>query len=196
MANPQFKGRYLQALSDGFSSGAVAANTFVGYDYNTCGAGLKALGVAEQGFNSGERVDVYDIGTAHVIVGTGGVTVGDEVMSDASGHAVTATLGNYVNGIALATVAATGIVEIIIKQGSKSPGTASLGVAAPGEATLSTGTKAVTISGLTTSSKFIIWRHTAGGTEGNLSYACTTNTLTITSDSSSDTSVIGYLQYA
>ena len=67
---------------------------------------------------SGESINIHLVSGNDgefpvVIVGTGGVSAGGEVMSDTSGQAVAATTGKYVHGIAQATVAAGGYVAIL-----------------------------------------------------------------------------------
>jgi hypothetical protein len=58
---------------------------------------------------SGETLNVHvgdDSEYPRVLVGTGGLTAGGEVMSDTSGQGVAATTGKYVQGIAMETAAA------------------------------------------------------------------------------------------
>ena len=69
---------------------------------------------------SGEVGDVaiFDAGnTAMVTVGTGGLTKGDKVMSDATGKAVLATTGKVILGTALETAVATVDAEILLTKG-------------------------------------------------------------------------------
>lgn len=67
---------------------------------------------------SGEQLNVHLVSGLDgefpvVLIGTGGVTYGQEVMSDTSGQGVAATTGKYVHGIAQATVAAGGYCPIL-----------------------------------------------------------------------------------
>lgn len=59
-----------------------------------------------------------------------------------------------------------------------------------GLATLVGGTVAVTITGVPADAEFIIQRKTQGSAPGELSFAVTTNTLTINSSSGSDDAVV------
>ncbi len=183
--------RWLQQLSDGNCILALAANIFVGYDYQKAAAGTGSLGVINDPYNAGQRVEVTTIGTAYLKLGTGGCVKGDALTPDASGFGVVAAPGQSVGAFALEAGSAGDVVEVMVAQDK---GTVSS--FAQGETTLVGGTKAVTIAGVTTSSKFIITRKTPGGTVGNLSYAPTTNTLTINSDNALDTSVVDYFQIA
>jgi hypothetical protein len=88
------------------------------YQCAHCGAGQVALGVAKYDVKSGEYGGVY--GTpgriVPVIVGTGGVTAGNKVMSDGTGQAVAwataASEANEALGLALTTAAAGELAEI------------------------------------------------------------------------------------
>ena len=111
-------GRYLQALSDSACAEAIVANTFVGYDYNECGAGAPALGVSEEDCNIGDLVDVRHIGTAWVLL-SADVAQGVPIMSDGAGKGLTATSGNYINGFALTAGSNGGLVEIVLTHGAK-----------------------------------------------------------------------------
>lgn len=61
---------------------------------------------------SGEQLNVYVFGELvpdsypQIALGTGGITAGQNIMSDANGKGVLATTGNYVCAIAMATGAA------------------------------------------------------------------------------------------
>lgn len=61
---------------------------------------------------AGRTAVVITGGEPNVYVGAGGVTVGDEIASDANGKAVTAVSTDVVVGIARNTVAAGGLVRI------------------------------------------------------------------------------------
>lgn len=77
------------------------------------GAGEAAVGVQWNApAAAGRPVSVIMGGEPNVYVGTGGVTVGDEIASDAAGKAVTAGSGDVVLGLARETAAADGLVRI------------------------------------------------------------------------------------
>jgi len=64
---------------------------------------------------SGEAVTIHTMMDAadafpNIVLGTGGITAGQNIMSDANGKGVLATTGNYVQGIALATGSAGDVV--------------------------------------------------------------------------------------
>lgn len=77
------------------------------------GAGEAAVGVL---WNAPAAVDraatVITGGQPHVYVGTGGLTAGDEVASDATGQAVTAVSTDVVVGIARVTAGAGELAQI------------------------------------------------------------------------------------
>lgn len=76
-------------------------------------AGDAAVGVLWTTASAAGRAVTLVCGSEpNVYVGTGGVTVGAEVASDANGKAVAATSGDVVVGIARETVAAGGLVRI------------------------------------------------------------------------------------
>jgi hypothetical protein len=96
-----------------------------------CGAGELAIGVIQSEVNSGEEAPVMTHGIAIVEVGSGGVTSGTEVMSDATGKAVAwahpvaggtyaaaevnALFDKKVLGIAMDTVSAGAFTRVILK---------------------------------------------------------------------------------
>lgn len=79
---------------------------------NTAGAGEAALGVLWNAPDADDVAWVIAAGSPDVYVGTGGVTVGDEIASDANGLAVTAVATDVVVGIARETAAAGALVKI------------------------------------------------------------------------------------
>lgn len=92
-----------------------AQYTFVtddGTDVTQTGAGLAATGVLFNAPVSGDAATVVRGGDPNVWVGTGGVTAGDEVASDANGKAVVAVADDVVLGIAREDAAADGLVQI------------------------------------------------------------------------------------
>lgn len=72
----------------------------------TTGAGAEAFGVLINDPEDGNAATVVTHGRVIVEVGTGGLTAGDEVASDASGEAVTATTGDIIVGKALQAASA------------------------------------------------------------------------------------------
>jgi hypothetical protein len=60
-------------------------------------------------------------GVTKVLLGTGGVTAGDDVASAASGLCVTAATGDVIVGRALQTGSSGDIVAILLKLGNKAP---------------------------------------------------------------------------
>jgi len=106
---------------------------------------------------------------------------------------------NYNQPATYTLLSATAVATVNTAIAAAQSGT--LGGGASGDATLVAGTKDVTIPGLTTSSKVILTRHTAGGTVTSTVeyfYVVAANTLTITAAvaagtiNTADTSVITY----
>lgn len=83
-----------------------------GDEVTVTGAGLAATGVLFNAPVEDDAATVVRGGDPNVWVGTGGVTVGDIVASDANGAAVVATTGDIALGKARATAAAGGLVQI------------------------------------------------------------------------------------
>lgn len=89
--------------------------TFVtsdGDEVTTTGAGEAATGVLFNDPASGEAATVVRGGEPQVYVGTGGLSVGDEVASDASGKAVAAVSTDVILGVARTAASAGGIAMI------------------------------------------------------------------------------------
>jgi hypothetical protein len=63
---------------------------------------------------AGRATELAFSGVAKTYVGTGGVTAGDKVQSDANGASITAASGDHVLGKALATGAADAIVPVLM----------------------------------------------------------------------------------
>lgn len=103
------RSRRIQALS-GRCTAPVVANTFIGFNYNTCANITKALGVSEFPYNSGELVDVVDIGTAYITLAAT-LAVGAPVTSDATGKAIAAG-ANPVNGYMIEAGVSGDICEV------------------------------------------------------------------------------------
>lgn len=71
--------------------------------------GGRVAGVQQGKANTGEAVEICHSGISKVVAGAA-VTAGDEIMSDASGRAITATSTNQRVGIALQTASGAGIL--------------------------------------------------------------------------------------
>ena len=79
------------------------------------GNGVLADGVVQNAPEAGKGAVIAVLGISFVEVGTGGVTAGNEVASDANGKVVVAASGDSISGVAMATVAAGGLAAILIK---------------------------------------------------------------------------------
>lgn len=79
----------------------------------TCGAGQRAYGVAAfDAAASGDKIGVHAPGfIVPMTAGTGGITAGQEVESDASGNPITLASGKS-NGIAVSTASAAATVWV------------------------------------------------------------------------------------
>ena len=89
--------------------------TFVtsdGDEVTTTGAGGSATGVLWNIPTLGDAATVVRGGEVNVYVGTGGLTVGAEVASDAAGKAVVATSTDVILGVARTAAAANGLATI------------------------------------------------------------------------------------
>jgi hypothetical protein len=83
-------------------------------------AGGDAEGILQDKPNAaGQAAEVGILGVSKVVVGTGGVTAGDLLATDANGKAVTAATGNKILGRALATGAAGTLIPALIQQKGK-----------------------------------------------------------------------------
>lgn len=191
-------GRWNRKISISSPAAAINANSFVGLDGEQCAAGAKAAGIAEPGYNAGQRADFAFIGLARLKAGSGGWSEGDELTSDADGYGVVAGDGDSINAVAISDVAAGDVDEVLVQgfgAGGAKPDAGD--VYAPFDVTLSGGTKDTTIAGLPAGAKFLLTRHTIGGTAGNLSYDTTgAGHLVVNSSSGSDTSVVTCLRVA
>ncbi len=80
-------------------------------------AGGDAEGILQDKPNAAGQA--AEVGVSKVVVGTGGVTAGDLLATDANGKAVTAATGNKILGRALATGAAGTLIPALIQQKGK-----------------------------------------------------------------------------
>lgn len=78
-------------------------------------ANVKATGVLQnKPAAAGRDAEVAVSGRLKIVVGTGGVTAGDEVEADANGAVVTAAgAGSHIVGIVLVGAAAGGLAEVL-----------------------------------------------------------------------------------
>lgn len=107
------EGRQYLAAGDLSGSQHLFVARGSGDTVDVAGAGEAAVGVLWNApAAAGRAATVIVGGEPNVYVGTGGVTVGDEIASDASGQAVTATSADVVVGIARETAAAGELVRI------------------------------------------------------------------------------------
>lgn len=83
-----------------------------GDEVTVTGAGEAATGVLFNAPVAADAATVVRGGEVNVYVGTGGLTIGAEVASDASGKAVAATSTDVVVGIARTAAAAGGLATI------------------------------------------------------------------------------------
>lgn len=82
-----------------------------------CGAGKKCIGVSKWDALINENVGIQSDHSYVLVTSGAAVNVGDEVMSDANGKAIThvpGTATNRANGLAIATVGATDL-DLLIK---------------------------------------------------------------------------------
>ena len=108
------------------ASADLSASQFCFMTVNSSGqlatpsAGGDADGILQDKPNgAGVQGELAVFGVSKVVVGTGGVTAGDLLATDANGKAVTATTGNKILGRALATGAAGVIIPALIQQKGK-----------------------------------------------------------------------------
>lgn len=91
----------------------LTQNRFIGLDGDVCGAGAKALGVAEMDAAAGEQATANVQGCILIEAG-GAIAAGAEVESNASGQAITQSSGTG-NGYALDAATSAGDVIRIIR---------------------------------------------------------------------------------
>ena len=95
------------------ATAAVSPYRFITITGAHCGAGAKALGVAEVSSVIGENVAVYAMGTIPVET-SATVQAGDELSSDANGKAKVATTGEKINARALESAASGLLVKVML----------------------------------------------------------------------------------
>lgn len=77
-------------------------------------AGQAVLGVLQNAPESGQAANVRVYGVSKVVVGTGDITAGDLVQTDASGTAIAAASGDYSIGICLVGASAGENATILV----------------------------------------------------------------------------------
>lgn len=80
----------------------------------TAGAGTRAIGVVQNKPDDGHSATIVCSGVTKMVVGTGGITAGDDVATDADGKAVTGGTGDLSIGIALKTNAAGTLGTVLL----------------------------------------------------------------------------------
>lgn len=155
-------------------------------------AGEAPLGVIQASANAAESLAVVLDGIVLVELGAT-VANGAEVMTDASGLAVTATEGKVVAGTLIkgGDVGELGAIRLAEKSVKKAGGT----IIAFGSAVLVAGTKTVSTTSVATGDKVFLTRLVTGGTVGNLSVGTITDatSFVINSDSNTETSTIAWM---
>lgn len=88
-------------------------------EYDLATNGVQAEGVAQNDPSAqGRALSVATAGIAKVVVGTGGLSAGDAVASDAGGVAITAATGDAILGVALDDAAAGTIGRVLLNKGA------------------------------------------------------------------------------
>lgn len=109
----------LQSITLGDSTGALTQYTLVkltGSGVSQAGAGEASFPLQDEITASGASCPIMTYGVSKVKAGAS-VTVGDKLMSNASGLAITATATNSVVGYALSSGSANEIIEMIVGGG-------------------------------------------------------------------------------
>lgn len=155
-------------------------------------AGEAPLGVIQNSGKEGEALAVVLDGIVLIEFGAT-VANGAEVMTDASGRAVTATEGNVVAGTVIkgGAVGEVGSLRLAEKTSKKTGGS----VIAFGSVALVAGTKTVNTASVSTGDKIFLTRLVTGGTVGQLSVGTITDatSFVINSDSNTETSTVAWL---
>lgn len=155
-------------------------------------AGETPLGVIQNSADESESLAVVLDGIVLIELG-GTVANGAEIMTDASGRAVTATESNAVAGTLIkgGDVGEIGSLRLAEQAVKKSGGT----IVAFGSAALVAGTKTVSTTAVATGDKVFLTRLVTGGTVGNLSVGTITDatSFVINSDSATETSTVAWL---
>ena len=88
-------------------------------EYDLAGNGAQAEGVAQNDpAAQGRALAVATAGIVKVVVGTGGLTAGDEVASDTGGVAITAASGDAILGVALDDAAVGTVGRVLLNKGA------------------------------------------------------------------------------
>lgn len=78
-------------------------------------AGGQGIGVLQNKPLSGEAATVMNEGITKALLGTGGITVGQNLMAGTSGVLVLATSGNYIVAQALETGVSGDVISVLLK---------------------------------------------------------------------------------
>lgn len=111
----------LQKIGSLTANGDQSANQYKFVKYSASGvevcdtAGEAAIGVLQNKPTAGQVCEIGFSGVSKVTVGTGGITAGNNVQSDASGLAIAAAIGDYSQGVALETGAAGARVAVLLR---------------------------------------------------------------------------------
>lgn len=104
------------------ANGDLSSSQFRLVDINSSGnvavvasAGAKGVGVLmNKPSAAAEDAEVAVAGVAKVVIGSGGVTAGNKVQSDASGGAIVASTSDHVFGTAMESVAAGAVGAVLL----------------------------------------------------------------------------------
>ena len=155
-------------------------------------AGEAPLGVIQNTAKEAEALAVVLDGIVLIELGDN-VANGAEVMTDASGRAVTATEGKVIAGTLIkgGAVGEIGSLRLAEQSVKKAGGS----IIAFGSAVLVAGTKTVSTTAVATGDKIFLTRLVTGGTVGNLSVGTITDatSFVINSDSNLETSTVAWL---
>ena len=77
-------------------------------------AGAFCVGVTLDKAQNGASCPIQNLGIAQVIIGTGGLVAGNKVSADASGQAIVATTGHFVQGVCLVGGTAGKIAAVLL----------------------------------------------------------------------------------
>lgn len=83
------------------------------------GAGGQCFGIIQNKPKAAESASVMVLGQSKMVVGSAGVTMGDQITPDTAGKAVTAVSTNYVLGLALETGVSADIISVLLLPGGK-----------------------------------------------------------------------------
>jgi hypothetical protein len=117
MGEQTYKAGVVESIT---AAAAIAANLFVGFDGDVCGADKKALGVSKIKADLGEQVPVIATGIALILSG-GVIAVEDPLVSDAAGKVVKATDVSVTIPVDTTPVTSDGAQPTLVVAGSVLP---------------------------------------------------------------------------